>query len=291
MSTVILSQADWIALLDSIRNKCGINIEMTAAQAKAAVDSISVSSGYTIDEINTGFTLPENIVLNGTRIRKAFFAGSTSLKSISGTNVTAVRAPSGSSSSGVLEGCTALEEASFPAITTLYGSNNNDFFHGCSSLRTVSLPAVTSLGSNVFYGCSQLSVLVLPKLNGDIYASAFQGCTRLESLDVLRLRLIRTLAFSGCSSLSTLILRSGSLSTLSNINNFNGTPFASGGAGGTIYIPQSLYNALGTGSSLDYRSATNWSVLDGYGTITWAPIEGSLYETHYADGTPLPDAP
>ena len=65
---------------------------------------------------------------------------------------------------------------------------------------------------------------------------------------------------------------------MANTNAFNSTPFASGGTGGTIYIPETLYNHLGDGTALDYKSATNWSVIDAYGTITWAKIEGSPYE-------------
>lgn len=48
--------------------------------------------------------------------------------------------------------------------------------------------------------------------------------------------------------------------------------------GGTIYIPKVLYDHLGDGTSLDYKAATNWSTVDGYGAITWAKIEGSAYE-------------
>ena len=83
---------------------------------------------------------------------------------------------------------------------------------------------------------------------------------------------------------------------LGNINAFANTPFKSGGTGGTIYIPKSLYDHLGDGTANDYKAATNWSTVDGYGTITWksiesthtdpnAPIDLTLY---YADGTPIP---
>ena len=91
--------------------------------------------------------------------------------------------------------------------------------------------------------------------------------------------------FLNTNTLKELILRADSVTPLGNLNSFNGTPFASGGSGGTIYIPKALYDHLGDGTALDYKSATNWSTMDGYGTITWAKIEGSYYETHYADGT------
>lgn len=98
---------------------------------------------------------------------------------------------------------------------------------------------------------------------------------------------IGNLGWQNCSSLGTIILRHTSINALPNVNCLNNTPFKNGGAGGTIYIPKSLYDHLGDGSALDYKSATNWSTIDGYGTITWAQIEGSIYENAYADGTPI----
>lgn len=95
-------------------------------------------------------------------------------------------------------------------------------------------------------------------------------------------------AFNSANALDTLILRrSSSLVTMSNANAFNNSHFKSGGTGGTIYIPKVLYDHLGDGSNLDYKAATNWTTVNGYGTITWAKIEGSFYETQYADGTPI----
>ena len=55
----------------------------------------------------------------------------------------------------------------------------------------------------------------------------------------------------------------------------DGTQWA--GTGGTIYVPQALLSS--------YPTATNWSVVHGWGTITWTAIEGSYYETHHADGS------
>lgn len=57
----------------------------------------------------------------------------------------------------------------------------------------------------------------------------------------------------------------------------NGTPFASGGTGGTLYVPNALKSS--------YQSASNWSTILGYATNSIQAIEGSYYETHYADGT------
>ena len=87
---------------------------------------------------------------------------------------------------------------------------------------------------------------------------------------------LKSQEFYGCTKLNTIILRrSTAITSLTNINNFNNTPFASGKAGGTIYIPKVLYDELGTGSTLDYKAATNWSTILGYANNQILPIEGS----------------
>ena len=75
------------------------------------------------------------------------------------------------------------------------------------------------------------------------------------------------------------MLRKTSVTTLGNVAHFDGTPFASGGTGGTLYVPQALI--------ADYQAATNWSTILGYANNKILPIEGSIYKTQYADGTPI----
>lgn len=85
--------------------------------------------------------------------------------------------------------------------------------------------------------------------------------------------------FYGDTVLDTVILRQTSKLVQIASLSFTNSPFASGKTGGTIYIPKVLYDKLGDGTSLDYKSASNWSTYDGYGTITWAKLEGSIYES------------
>ena len=70
--------------------------------------------------------------------------------------------------------------------------------------------------------------------------------------------------------MTTLVLRNDTVVTLANINAFQGTPFASGGTGGTVYVPAALIES--------YQTATNWSTLYASGTCNFAAIEGSEYE-------------
>ena len=140
------------------------------------------------------------------------------------------------------------------------------------------------VGATSFQYCTALKVISLPTAT-KLYTSAFANCSNLETVELGQADFLRTNVFSGDRKLTTLILRGTNVCSLSNTNNFNSTPFWTGGTGGTIYIPKTLYDHLGDGTALDYKAATNWSTIDGYGTITWAKIEGSYYETHYADGT------
>lgn len=142
----------------------------------------------------------------------------------------------------------------------------------------------------LFSSCAKLKKIVLVVANNKLSTySMAQNDAQLEIFDITGALSFQTNGFSGCTNLKTLILRNNNIYAVQNTAVFNGTPFASGGAGGTIYIPKSLYDQLGTGTN-DYKAASVWSTLDGYGTIAWKQIEGSIYETQYADGTPIPSA-
>lgn len=156
----------------------------------------------------------------------------------------------------------------------------------CIGLTSANLHLTVSYVTALFQGCVNLNTVVLVIDGTNNAINTFSGCSSLEIVD-LNANKIGPTTFYNNSSLQTIILRSESITTLGNINAFNGSTFASGGSGGTIYIPEVLYDHLGDGGSYDYKVATNWSTIDGYGTITWAQIEGSIYETQYADGTPI----
>ena len=148
----------------------------------------------------------------------------------------------------------------------------------------------STLNQSAFSGCNALSHgIAFPNASGGMGNAMFFNCTLLPAVDLgPNLTGLNNQEFSGCAAMSTLILRrSTSCVTLANVNTFANTPFASGGTGGTIYIPKALYDHLGDNSSSDYKHATNWTTVDGYGTITWEKIEGSIYETQYADGSTI----
>lgn len=173
-------------------------------------------------------------------------------------------------------------------ITSIYsdyalGGGNGYNFHSCTGLKKVFIRQQLSLGAYEFYNCTNLETAVFPMMHS-LYTSAMQSDSKLKAIDCGGYNanggLIRTNAFAGCSQLKTIILRTTSGAwLLSNINNLNNTPFASGKSGGTLYVPSALISS--------YQSATNWSTILGYTNNSIQAIEGSQYENYYADGTPI----
>lgn len=172
-----------------------------------------------------------------------------------------------------------LEEVDFPNVTTV----GAQAFQG-TELANIFFPKALC-NSNSFASCSSAITAVVGKFGSD---RTFSGCSKLQKVDICLQTNVGARTFESCSVLDTIIIRSTTICPMTQAASdvFRlATKFLSGGSGGEIYIPKVLYDELGTGSSLDYKNATNWSTLDGYGTVTWKKIEGSQYETNYVDGT------
>ena len=145
----------------------------------------------------------------------------------------------------------ALVSVSFPCVTSI----GNGAFYYCSGLTTINFPVTTIVGSNAFYSCSSLTQIEFPSAT-QVGAYAFGNCTKLVSADFSDTASFESGVFLDSKKLSTLILRSTSVCSLTDIRTFEGTPFASGKAGGTLYVPQALISS--------YRSASIWSTILGY---------------------------
>lgn len=100
--------------------------------------------------------------------------------------------------------------------------------------------------------------------------SALSNCKSLTLVDLPNIASIGIRSFENSSALTTIILRMGIVCALANTSAFDNTPFASGGTGGTVYVPQALITA--------YQNETNWSTLYAAGTCNFVAIEGSEYE-------------
>ena len=169
-------------------------------------------------------------------------------------------------------------------------------FYSCKELQSVNLPNTTSIKSSAFLGCSALTYLNVPKLaaieaacfSGNafesftidqkvtIYGRAFENNKALKWFEITGAlytsKSIYVNAFNGCSALKTLIVRNTNFMSTSlpiinivSTNVFNGTPFASGGTGGKVFVGSRFVET--------YKAATNWSTLYAAGTCVFYPLE------------------
>lgn len=214
-----------------------------------------------------------SVVLTETTLKTPYtFSSQNNLTSVSAPNCTKIE----STATNIFENCPNLTDINFPE---LIDASAVACFSKCGATIIV-LPKIACFGSNTFLRSGSLRILDCGLVNNTFSNSKlFGGGTALQH----------------CYDLETVIIRqTNRVAQLNNVSNFSKTRFYPDGqsypAGtkGTIYIPKVLYDHLGDGTSLDYKAATNWSTIDAGGTITWAKIEGSIYETQYADGTPIP---
>lgn len=167
-----------------------------------------------------------------------------------------------------LYGNTVMTSFTSSSITQFKASSA---FYGCTALKTVNLTGtITQSQANMWQGCTNLESIEMPNYSTSIGQFAIGNNPKLTFADIGKCTQIIANAFNGCTILDKIVIRRTSVCSLQNVSAFTGTPFASGGTGGTIYVPSALISS--------YQSATNWSTLHGYGTVTWAALEGSDYE-------------
>lgn len=145
-------------------------------------------------------------------------------------------------------------------------------FYENGAVTRIELPNIQYLKERCFYGCENLTTLLLPSLVGYTYqymasgctklvdvdihdtnfvsSYTFQNCSSLKKVDLHKVGTIATYAFSGCTKLDTLIIRTDTVPTLSGTNAFQNTKIKSGGTG-YVYVKSALLN--------DFASSTNWS--------------------------------
>lgn len=173
----------------------------------------------------------------------------------------------------------SIQRITLPNITKL--SNYAFRYSKLTGIYTDDFPKLAMNGGWGFQGCTDLVFAVLKACN-NIQISSFSGCTSLTVLDVGNPTLdgysLQQSSLNGASALNKIVLRYKNVMQIQNLNAFTGTPFSSNGAGGTIYVPQSLLSA--------YQENSAWSTVLGYNANNQIlSIEGSIYETQYADGT------
>lgn len=297
MPNVLVRESSLQSIADAIRAKNGTQ---NTYKPDEMADAIEAISGGGITPTGT-IEITQNGVVDVTNYASADVdvpTGSTPvINSLSITENGTYTAPSGvdgySPVTVSVSGYTAADFADqskpIGEVTFLQSSLSAPHFYRRTGITKLYAPNFTTTGNvaDMFKEMTGLQYAIFPKCVR-FYNTSFYGCSNLEAIDCTGGTTGGSNIFANCTKLNLIILRkSDGIAALNSNNAFNNTPFASGKAGGTIYIPKVLYDALGTGTN-DYKAAANWSTIDGYGTITWAQIEGSYYETHYADGTPIP---
>lgn len=198
------------------------------------------------------------------------FSGCTSLEEISLENLSVL-------SNYMFQNCKKLSKINLPNVKSFnqgsqsYGYTFNNVGAESVDKFKLILPNLNSIGINrgVFSGCGA-TVISLPRMSGASgYGDCFRGC-KASIIDIGGTIAIYSSSFTDSENLDTLVIRKTTVLSLPNISAFNGTPFASGGTGGEVYVPESLIES--------YKIETNWSILYEGGTLNFKPIEGSIYE-------------
>lgn len=274
MANYLATDTDLTAVANAIRTKGGTSAQLAFPQGFVdAIAAIQTGGGedHTVEDalLTRSFSgTYENsriTSLGGNALR-----GIRYLTSVSFPNVTTI-------GDYAMQYAYELVACSFPKATSIgsYGFSE-------SKVVTVSLPLVTQIKGNAFTACKQTKTLCFPILTTATGSSQFNDMWLLEKADMGNLANIVSNAFYGARVIQALILRkSDAICTLANSNAFNSSKFTGygGSYSGHIYVPSAL---LAT-----YQTATNWATLYGNYNDLFAPIEGSIYETEYADGTPI----
>lgn len=191
------------------------------------------------------------------------------LKKIDLPNVRAVRYMG-------LARCGVLTEVSLPNCEVF----DSYAFDSSPKIEKFYLPKLSNVtGIWVFHGNSMIT-LVLPSLTR-IGNGGLRNCAKLEALDILggRGNVFAAGVFNSCPSLETIVIRAKLLSGIYDVSNMDSTKFGASGTGGKLYVPQEVMSL--------YTANTQWSEILNRQNNQILPIEGSIYETQYVDGTPI----
>lgn len=168
-----------------------------------------------------------------------------------------------------------------PSTVTSIGQYS---FASCKNIETFTAAgAITTFGTYTFAGASadhKMTVreIHLPNLGTSIAlnlnfgsATAANACQQLEIVDIGKAKSIAANTFANCYKLQTLIMRRTSVTTCANVSAFLNTPVRGrNGLTAKIYVPEDLID--------NYKAASVWTTINGYGYVEWCAIEGSEYE-------------
>ena len=170
---------------------------------------------------------------------------------------------------------------------TIVGSPyvGNYCFENCTGITTLNIDDLTRFNTSyynantgAFRACTGLTVICLKGYgNYGLPSYVFENCTGITTADIKTCTGFQE-PFKGCTSLRTLIIRkSDSVPSLANAVQYALTGIYNNPNDSVIYVPNALIAS--------YQTASNWSTLYNLNNNIFQKIEGSTYETHWADGT------
>lgn len=243
---------DLTAVADAIRAKGGTSAQLAfPAGFVSEIGNIPSGGGVTIDDLFANSWPAGDFTITVNAGRANVLQNASGIRKITMTYSGDARSKSVFLNSGITE---------FVGLA-LTGIRGSGWFSACASLAKITIPKATYYENNMCYNCGNLEI-------ADIGGGAIN----------------RGGIFQNCKKLQTLIIRGTTACTLGNVSNLSQTPFyPDNGTGisgtGTLYVPNALVDT--------YKTASNWSTLYNAGTMAIQKIEGSYYETHYADGTAI----
>ena len=174
------------------------------------------------------------VVIDGITVNAGFFNGNQAMTKLKATNCVF---------KNTVQNCAALTEAEIGGNVQV-----SYLFQDCKALQKVKYNSGGTVGGQ------------------------FNRCTNLEFGDFgPDFWYIGVYFATNAANLKTMVLRrQDGIVDFANAQGLNGTPFATDGTGGTVYVPAALIP--------EYQAATNWSVLYAAGTCNFVAIEGSAYE-------------
>ena len=222
---VPLTAENWTGILDSLE-KAGVQVRLDLSKCKRG--SLAAGGGLRSDGVfdadaDTGtgkkyigeLILPRaaTAIADGTE-DKSLFSNFTSLKSVSGENITSIGGYTFRKAGEALtrvnfpkaatigvrafSTCTGLTSAGFPKAKSI----SEAAFIGCSALTSVSFPAATAIGDFAFQDCAALTSVSFPAATA-IGDGAFVHCAALTSVDIPKAAAIGMGAFGGCAALTS----------------------------------------------------------------------------------------
>lgn len=265
MANYIVTDTDMTAVAEAIRAKRGTSdaLEFPGGFVDAVSAIETGGEGYTIDDLATN-NITGEITITATKIQNYAFYGRSKITAVHCHTLKDI------SSLGkyAFQNCTGLKTIDIVANPAWLGANS---FSGCTALEEVELNAI-GFENSVFENCTSLKRAIFPYFQ---YSNdyAFHNCTSLEYFDAGR----NTTGTSGylwtvftkCTNLKTLVFRMPYMITCTT-GTFSDTPFARGGTGGILYVPEALIAT--------YQANANWATILGYENNQILAIEGSEYE-------------